>query len=194
MELLDGLDLETLVERYGPLPPARAVHLLTQVCESLDEAHARGLIHRDIKPANIYVCRYGRDVDFVKVLDFGLVQKARQASTQADKTLASTAPARPPTWRPRAGPTARRSTVAPTFMRSAASPISCSLVSSSSPGALSIMETLMHHVGRMRRCERPNEPQPHFPPPRSIDDSSSIVWRRIPTTDRRARPRSGSAS
>jgi eukaryotic-like serine/threonine-protein kinase len=74
MELLDGLDLETLVERFGPLPPERAVHLLRQACDSLAEAHARGLVHRDIKPSNIFTCRMGLEVDFVKVLDFGLVK------------------------------------------------------------------------------------------------------------------------
>jgi eukaryotic-like serine/threonine-protein kinase len=74
MELLDGFDLEALVERFGPVPPERAIHLLTQVCHSLAEAHANSLIHRDVKPANVYVCRYGREVDFVKVLDFGLVK------------------------------------------------------------------------------------------------------------------------
>src|SRR4029079_6921763 len=74
MELLDGLDLESLVREFGPLPPARAVHLMRQVCRSLAEAHAKGLIHRDIKPANIYVCRMGVEYDFVKVLDFGLVK------------------------------------------------------------------------------------------------------------------------
>jgi serine/threonine-protein kinase len=74
MELLDGLDLQTLVERHGPIPAERAVYLLRQVCESLGEAHESNLIHRDVKPANLYVCRYGRERDFVKVLDFGLVK------------------------------------------------------------------------------------------------------------------------
>jgi serine/threonine-protein kinase len=74
MELLDGLDLETLVREYGPLPPSRAMHIVQQVCRSLAEAHAMGIIHRDIKPANIYVCRMGLEYDFVKVLDFGLVK------------------------------------------------------------------------------------------------------------------------
>jgi len=77
MELLSGRDLESLVREFGPVPPDRALFLLRQVCHSLAEAHARGLVHRDIKPANIYVCRLGLEYDFVKVLDFGLV-KVRQ--------------------------------------------------------------------------------------------------------------------
>ena len=77
MELLDGLDADRLVRRFGPLTPARTIHVLKQVCHSLSEAHSRGLVHRDIKPANIFMCRYGEELDFVKVLDFGIVRAIR---------------------------------------------------------------------------------------------------------------------
>jgi tRNA A-37 threonylcarbamoyl transferase component Bud32 len=74
MEFLHGIDLEELIKRFGPLPPARVIHLVQQACESLAEAHALGLVHRDVKPANIYTCWVGLEADFVKVLDFGLVK------------------------------------------------------------------------------------------------------------------------
>ncbi len=89
MELLNGIDLETLVRRHGPLPASRVIYLLLQVCESLEEAHTSGLVHRDIKPANIHVGRVGLHHDFVKVLDFGLVKSVTGAVT--DDSLASAA-------------------------------------------------------------------------------------------------------
>lgn len=76
MELLEGIDLETLVKRYGPLPASRVAHVLIQACDSLEEAHRAGLVHRDVKPTNLFVCRVGMSYDFVKVLDFGLVKTA----------------------------------------------------------------------------------------------------------------------
>jgi serine/threonine-protein kinase len=76
MEYLRGLGLADLVERHGPLPPARVVYLLRQVCGALREAHAAGLIHRDIKPSNIFAARRGGMEDMAKLLDFGLVRPA----------------------------------------------------------------------------------------------------------------------
>ncbi len=80
MELLEGMDLDALVRRHGTLRPGRAIYLLRQICHSLIEAQACGLVHRDIKPANIFLCRYGEDYDFVKVLDFGLVKALDHAA------------------------------------------------------------------------------------------------------------------
>jgi serine/threonine-protein kinase len=87
MELLDGRDLESLVREFGPVPPDRAMYLLRQVCHSLADAHARGLVHRDIKPANIYVCRMGLEYDFIKVLDFGLVKLSERGAVHAQTLL-----------------------------------------------------------------------------------------------------------
>jgi eukaryotic-like serine/threonine-protein kinase len=86
MEILDGLDLESLVRRFGLVPAERAAHFLVQACDSLDDAHFAGLIHRDIKPANLYTCRLGRRHDFLKVLDFGLV-KSSWADASSDPAL-----------------------------------------------------------------------------------------------------------
>jgi serine/threonine protein kinase len=75
MEYLEGLTLDGLLAVGGPLDPGRVVYLLRQACDALAEAHAAGLIHRDLKPANLFVTRRGGRCDFIKVLDFGLVQE-----------------------------------------------------------------------------------------------------------------------
>lgn len=78
MELLDGIDLDTLVKNSGAISYQRTIFLLQQICDSLLDAYLNGLIHRDIKPANIFLCKYGHKYDFIKVLDFGLVKSDTQ--------------------------------------------------------------------------------------------------------------------
>ncbi|HLV19540.1 MAG TPA: serine/threonine-protein kinase, partial [Polyangiaceae bacterium] len=92
MEYLDGINLEELVVRFGPQPPARVVHILKQVCGSLSEAHAAGLVHRDIKPGNIILSERVGISDLAKVVDFGLVKEigadtADTALSQIDKVI-----------------------------------------------------------------------------------------------------------
>lgn len=90
MELLQGIDLESLIARAGPLPPGRVIHILREACDSLAEAHEAGMIHRDVKPANLFVCKLGVRYDHVKVLDFGLVALSRRQQAQTDVRLTGT--------------------------------------------------------------------------------------------------------
>jgi hypothetical protein len=88
MELLEGMDLESLITRFGPLTPGRAVFLLRQACLSLAEAHELGLVHRDLKPRNIFVCRMGVESDFVKILDFGLAKYGAESHEELTQLTA----------------------------------------------------------------------------------------------------------
>jgi serine/threonine protein kinase len=85
MELLDGYDLQTLVKEFGKQSPERVAYLMIQATNSLHEAHEHQFVHRDLKPANIFTCRYGGEVDFVKVLDFGLVMDRRPTEEELQK-------------------------------------------------------------------------------------------------------------
>jgi serine/threonine-protein kinase len=89
MELLDGANLQRIVEVSGPQPEGRVIRILTAACAALAEAHSIGLIHRDIKPANIMLCVQGGESDVVKVLDFGLVKELHVDEGQG-LTVAST--------------------------------------------------------------------------------------------------------
>lgn len=86
MELLEGMDLEKFVKKFGPLSANRAIYILTQVCGSLAEAHEKGIIHRDVKPSNIFLTQRGGLYDFVKVLDFGLAKQLRPGKDEVDIT------------------------------------------------------------------------------------------------------------
>jgi serine/threonine protein kinase len=81
MELLEGANLEDVVEVGGALPAARVIHVASQIAGALVEAHGAGLIHRDIKPANVILCERGGVPDVVKVVDFGLVREVDAGDT-----------------------------------------------------------------------------------------------------------------
>lgn len=82
MELLNGIDLQTMVDQYGPMHPGRVANIMLGIAASLNEAHRAGMIHRDIKPKNIVLAKLGLQYDFVKVLDFGLV-KSKMLETES---------------------------------------------------------------------------------------------------------------
>uniref|UniRef100_UPI0015F099D2 serine/threonine-protein kinase n=1 Tax=Pseudonocardia pini TaxID=2758030 RepID=UPI0015F099D2 len=85
MQLVDGGDLHGLIERSGPLPADRAVHMLEQVASALDEAHESGLVHRDVKPSNILLD--GRLADFCYLADWGIT---RATTTRRSHSLTRT--------------------------------------------------------------------------------------------------------
>lgn len=86
MEFLFGLSLHELVRTFGPLPYARGLYLMRQLCGSLGEAHRAGFVHRDVKPQNIMICNCGGEADFVKVVDFGLVKSSETPQNSGDTT------------------------------------------------------------------------------------------------------------
>jgi serine/threonine-protein kinase len=88
MDLLEGVDLSTLVKRCGPLPPALAMHLFVPAAEGLAEAHRHGIVHRDIKPGNMFVISPDREPLRLELLDFGIADVGDDAElTQAGVVL-----------------------------------------------------------------------------------------------------------
>jgi serine/threonine-protein kinase len=79
MELLEGVDLEQMLLRDGPLPTELAIDFVTQACVALAEAHSLGIVHRDVKPSNLFCTRRGEGRSSIKVLDFGISKATRAA-------------------------------------------------------------------------------------------------------------------
>jgi serine/threonine protein kinase len=79
MEYLEGTDLGEVLESEGPLPVARAVECVLQVCEALTVAHTAGIVHRDIKPQNLFLARHGQ-FETLKILDFGIAEDSPPAA------------------------------------------------------------------------------------------------------------------
>jgi serine/threonine-protein kinase len=82
MEFIRGLTLTQWVEQHGPLPPARAVRILRQLCAAVGAMHARHLLHRDIKPDNVIAYAAHGDCDLVKLLDFGLIRDLENTASR----------------------------------------------------------------------------------------------------------------
>jgi serine/threonine-protein kinase len=87
MEYLTGMSLASVIEKFGPLPQARAIHIALQACLALEEAHGAGIIHRDLKPHNLHLTHMPDELDFVKLLDFGIA-RLREASQTEPLTVA----------------------------------------------------------------------------------------------------------
>ena len=102
MRLVAGGDLRGLIDREGPLPPARATALLGQVADALDAAHAAGIVHRDVKPHNVLV-----EGDRAYLSDFGLAKSIDESGASAASVVGTAAYMSPEQWRGEAvGPAA----------------------------------------------------------------------------------------
>ena len=88
MEYLEGVDLSDLLVREGTpgLPIARAVHFTLQCLRGLQVAHAAGIVHRDMKPSNCFVITKDGEVDFVKLVDFGISKVAQPGGGHITRT------------------------------------------------------------------------------------------------------------
>jgi len=89
MEFLEGKSLHQVLQEERVLSARRATKIAQQMAKSLREAHAKGIVHRDLKPDNIFLCTVGEEMDYVKVLDFG-VAKLRDGEDGKDLTKTGT--------------------------------------------------------------------------------------------------------
>lgn len=182
MELLEGLDADALVRRFGPVPAERALHVLRQMCHSLSEAESRGLVHRDIKPANVFLCQYGEDYDFVKVLDFGIVKTLHDTAAPAvaltgDNMVHGTPAFMAPEQALGEAQVDGRADIYATGCVAYWLLIGQLVFTAETPAAL-----LMHHV---RTPAAAPSSRTELPIPASLDQLCCHVWLRIPRSDPR---------
>ena len=78
MEFVQGRSVADILEKDGPMPPARVENIMRQVCGSLAEAHGHGIVHRDLKPDNVVLCERAGQKDWVEVLDFGIAKRSSE--------------------------------------------------------------------------------------------------------------------
>lgn len=78
MEFVQGKSVADILEKEGPMPPARVENIMRQVCGSLEEAHGHGIVHRDLKPDNVVLCERAGQKDWVEVLDFGIAKRSSE--------------------------------------------------------------------------------------------------------------------
>jgi serine/threonine-protein kinase len=90
MRLVEGIDLATLLDRDGPMPPAAAAWITAQVASALDAAHADGLIHRDVKPSNVLITGHGKSMPFAYLIDFGIARVVSSASLSTSNSTVGT--------------------------------------------------------------------------------------------------------
>lgn len=87
MEFVDGKPLADVIINDGRMPAPRVDHIMKQICGSLHEAHEKGIIHRDLKPENVVLTERAGEVDFVKVLDFGIAKRSDAADQAREQKL-----------------------------------------------------------------------------------------------------------
>lgn len=90
MEFLEGETLQDRLNSTGPMDVTQTIAVITQLCDGLEEAHAKGMVHRDLKPANIFLAKTGGVHDVVKILDFGLATTVSQNSADVEQVICGT--------------------------------------------------------------------------------------------------------
>ncbi|MEW6731225.1 MAG: bifunctional serine/threonine-protein kinase/formylglycine-generating enzyme family protein [Acidobacteriota bacterium] len=86
MELLEGISLQKILEKNGPIASGKTVQIFKQVCAAVGAAHTKNVIHRDLKPDNIIILNYNTAEEMVKVLDFSIAKVSAPGGGKSNLT------------------------------------------------------------------------------------------------------------